>query len=141
MQKNIATVSYNAPIKETLKSIAKAGFDGVELIFSDVEHFDGSISEFKKLCDDLGLSIIALQPLRDFEGAANWSEKIEEAKRAFDIMNQIDTDLTVLCSNVETHSKFEPSLWIHQLRHLSDVATEFGVRIGYEALSWGTGGF
>jgi 4-hydroxyphenylpyruvate dioxygenase len=138
MEKNIATVSYGSPIEESLSSIAAAKFDGVELLFSDVQEFDGTPTQFKARCDDLGLKIVALQPLRSFEGSPNWSQKIEEAKRAFEVMNAIGTDCTVLCSNVDPDCKFEPSLWIHQLRHLSDLAAEYGIRIGYEALSWGT---
>ncbi|HBS27571.1 MAG TPA: hypothetical protein DD827_10720 [Gammaproteobacteria bacterium] len=138
MKKYIATVSFSAPIERTLWSIAKAGFDGVELLFQDIENYDGSPAEVGKLCTDLGLQVIALQPLRDFEGAPKFAEKIEEAKRAFEVMNDVGTDLTVLCSNVSPDIIYEPDLWIDQLQTLSELAQSMGVRIAFEALSWGT---
>ena len=51
-----------------LQAIAAAGFDAVEIFESDFISFDGSASDVAKLCRDLGLSICALQPFRDFEG-------------------------------------------------------------------------
>lgn len=138
MEKIIATVSFSAPIERTLESIARAGFTGVELLFNDLEQFSGTNLQFKQLCEDLGLKIVALQPMRSFEGTRNWAKKMDEAKSAFQSMNEIGVDLTVLCSNVSADCRFEPSLWVHQLRELSELASEYGVRIGYEALSWGT---
>jgi 4-hydroxyphenylpyruvate dioxygenase len=138
MKKFIATVSFSAPIERTIQAIAKAGFDGIELLFQDIENYDGSPAELGNLCTDLGLQVIALQPLRDFEGAPEFTKKIEEAKQAFEIMNDVGTDLTVLCSNVSPDVIFEPNLWIDQLQTLSELAKSMGVRIAFEALSWGT---
>lgn len=138
MKKFIATVSFSAPVEETIRAIAKAGFDGVELLFQDVERFDRSPIELGKLCADLGLDVVALQPLRDVEGSPQFDAKLEEAKRAFEVMNDVGTDLTVLCSNVSPDLIFEPNLWIDHLRQISELAQGMGTRIAFEALSWAT---
>jgi len=138
MKKFIATVSFSAPIEETLIAISDAGFDGVELLFQDIEQCDGSPKKLGELCVQLGLDVVALQPLRDFEGSPQFEDKLEEAKRAFETMNQVGTDLTVLCSNVSPDLVFEPNLWIDHLQVLSELAEKMEARIAFEALSWGT---
>jgi 4-hydroxyphenylpyruvate dioxygenase len=68
MIRSIATVSIGGALDEKLKTIAAAGFDAVEIFENDFTCFDGSARDVARICSDLGLSICALQPFRDFEG-------------------------------------------------------------------------
>ena len=138
MKKFIATVSFSAPIEETLIAISDAGFDGVELLFQDIEQCDGGPKKLGEHCARLGLDVVALQPLRNFEGSPQFEDKLEDAKRAFETMNQVGTDLTILCSNVSPDLVFDPNLWIDHLQILSDLAQSMEARIAFEALAWGT---
>ena len=45
-----------------------AGFQGVELLESDLHLFGGSNRDLRKICEDKGLRIEMFQPFRDFEG-------------------------------------------------------------------------
>ena len=138
MKMNIATVSYSGNLEKTLESVAKAGYSGVELLFDDLDRYNGRAKSIGKLCRDLGLNVVALQPLRSYEGALNWQKKMDSAKYAFELMAEVQTDLTVLCSNTHADLEFEPSRWVDQLNELAESARDAEVRIGYEALAWGT---
>ena len=49
------------------QAAAKAGFRAVELFENDLTFFNGKPRDARLLAADLGLEIVALQPLRDFE--------------------------------------------------------------------------
>ena len=68
MIRSIATVSIGGTLDEKLRTIAAAGFTAVEIFENDFTCFDGSAGDVATMCSDLGLSICALQPFRDFEG-------------------------------------------------------------------------
>jgi len=67
-KRSIATVSLSGTLDEKLQAIADAGFDAVEIFENDLLAFDRTPREVAALCKDLGLSICAFQPFRDFEG-------------------------------------------------------------------------
>src|SRR5213080_3964936 len=67
--RSIASVSLGGTLVEKLQAIAAAGFDGVEIFENDLLYFDGSPSEVRTICADLGLRVLLFQPFRDFEAA------------------------------------------------------------------------
>lgn len=112
-----ATVSVGTPdhpLDKKLEAIAAAGFQGIELGFPDLLSFaskslDKHVSpqdfdllckaglEVKRMCKDLGLNIVMLQPFSNFEG---WKPQSEERKDAFrrakgwiKIMEAVGTDM------------------------------------------------
>ena len=54
----------------------------------------------KQRCDDLGLSIDLYQPFRDFDSVhpAAVEHNLRRADRKFDVMEQLGTDLVLVCS-------------------------------------------
>lgn len=139
MQRSIATVSLSGTLPEKLEAIAAAGFDGVEVFENDLLHYDGSPRDVRRLCADLGLEILLFQPFRDFEGCRRerLARNLERAERKFDLMQELGTDLVLVCSNVATDALGEPALLVDDLRLLAERAAARGLRIGYEALAWG----
>ena len=112
-----ATVSVSTPshsLEEKLKAIAAAGFQGIELGFPDLLSFASknlgrdvgpqefevlcsASKEVKRLCEELRLKIVMLQPFANFEG---WKPQSEERKDAFKrakgwikIMEAVGTDM------------------------------------------------
>ena len=112
-----ATVSLGTPdhpFDKKLEAIAAAGFQGIELGFPDLLSFasktlgkDVGPQEFellsnaglevKRICRELGLKIVMLQPFSNFEG---WKPQSEERKDAFrrakgwiQIMKAVGTDM------------------------------------------------
>ena len=112
-----ATVSVGTPdhpLDKKLEAIAAAGFQGIELGFPDLlsfasknlgkvwdhKNFDVLCNaglEVKRMCKELRLKIVMLQPFSNFEG---WKPQSEERKDAFrrakgwfKIMEAVGTDM------------------------------------------------
>ncbi|ENA28427.1 MULTISPECIES: 3-dehydroshikimate dehydratase QuiC [Pseudomonas] len=139
MQRSIATVSLSGTLPEKLEAIAAAGFDGVEIFENDLLTYGGTPREIRRLCADLGLAITLFQPFRDFEGCPRdrLPRNLDRAERKFDLMQELGTDLILVCSNVTVDSIGEEAILVDDLRLLGERAGARGMRIGYEALAWG----
>ncbi|TPG95268.1 4-hydroxyphenylpyruvate dioxygenase [Pseudomonas caspiana] len=139
MQRSIATVSLSGTLPEKLEAIAAAGFDGVEIFENDLLYYDGSPREIKQMCADLGIAITLFQPFRDFEGCRRdrLPRNLERAERKFDLMQELGTDLVLVCSNASADALGDEQILVDDLRLLAEHAGVRGLRIGYEALAWG----
>ncbi|WP_053269982.1 3-dehydroshikimate dehydratase QuiC [Pseudomonas chlororaphis] len=139
MQRSIATVSLSGTLPEKLEAIAAAGFDGVEIFENDLLYYDGSPREIRQMCADLGIAITLFQPFRDFEGCHRdrLQRNLERAERKFDLMQELGTDLVLVCSNAAADSVGDRQILVDDLRLLAERAGSRGLRIGYEALAWG----
>ena len=87
MRTSIATVSMGGLLPAKLRAIASAGFDGVEIFETDVLAHDEPPEAIAAMVADLGLDMVALPPLRDFEGMPEpWrSRNFERARRKLDL--------------------------------------------------------
>jgi len=139
MQRSIATVSLSGTLPEKLDAIGAAGFDGVESFENDLLYYDGSPREIRQRCADLGIAITLFQPFRDFEGCRRdrLARNLERAERKFDLMQELGTDLVLVCSNASADSLGDQQILVDDLRLLAERAGARGLRIGYEALAWG----
>ncbi|MNQ16104.1 4-hydroxyphenylpyruvate dioxygenase [compost metagenome] len=139
MHRSIATVSLSGTLPEKLEAIAAAGFDGVEIFENDLLYYGGSPREVRKLAADLGLEITLFQPFRDFEGVRRdrLQRNLDRAERKFDLMQELGTDLVLVCSNVAADSLGDRQILIDDLHLLAERAGARDLRIGYEALAWG----
>src|SRR3981189_1999456 len=100
-KRSIATVSLSGSLDEKLRAIAGAGFDEVEIFENDLLTFNGSPRGAGRLCRDLGLTICAFQPFRDFEGMPEpqRGRNFARAQHKFDLMQELGTDLLLICRN------------------------------------------
>ncbi|MBB6290970.1 4-hydroxyphenylpyruvate dioxygenase [Pseudomonas sp. SJZ103] len=139
MQRSIATVSLSGTLPEKLEAIAAAGFDGVEIFENDLLYYDGSPREVRQMCADLGIAITLFQPFRDFEGCRRdrLARNLERAERKFDLMQELGTDLVLVCSNASADCVGDERILLDDLSLLAEHAGRRGLRIGYEALAWG----
>ncbi|WP_436643049.1 bifunctional sugar phosphate isomerase/epimerase/4-hydroxyphenylpyruvate dioxygenase family protein [Microbaculum sp. FT89] len=139
MKTSIATVSISGDLREKLAAIAAAGFDGVEIFENDFLAFDGSPAEVGQMIRDHGLEITLFQPFRDFEGMPEpyRSRAYDRAERKFDLMQELGTDLMLVCSNVSPHSLGGIDRLADDFRELGERAERRNLRVGYEALAWG----
>jgi len=105
-RRSIATVSLSGALDEKLRAIAAAGFEAVEIFENDLLSFGARPREIGGLCRDLGLDICAFQPFRDFEGMPEpqRARGFVRAERKFDLMQELGTDLLLICSNVQPAS-------------------------------------
>jgi len=139
MHRSIATVSLSGTLPEKLEAVAAAGFDGVEIFENDLLYYDGSPREIRQMCADLGIAITLFQPFRDFEGGRRdrMARSFDRAERKFDLMQELGTDLVLVCSNTAADSLGDEQILVDDLRQLAERAGKRGLRIGYEALAWG----
>jgi 4-hydroxyphenylpyruvate dioxygenase len=138
-KRSIATVSLSGALDEKLRAIAAAGFDAVEIFENDFLSFSGSPRDVGNLCRDLGLEICAFQPFRDFEGMPEpqRSRNFARAERKFDVMQELQTDLLLICSNVSPASLGGIDRAADDFRQLGELAAKRSLRVGFEALAWG----
>ncbi|MCZ4292309.1 bifunctional sugar phosphate isomerase/epimerase/4-hydroxyphenylpyruvate dioxygenase family protein [Hoeflea alexandrii] len=139
MKTSIATVSISGDLREKLAAIAAAGFDGIEIFENDFLAFDGGPREVGRMVRDHGLEIVLFQPFRDFEGLPepHRARAFERAERKFDVMEELGTDLVLVCSNVSPAALGGIDRAADDLRQLGERAARRNLRIGYEALAWG----
>ena len=137
--RSIATVSLSGALDEKLRAIAAAGFGAVEIFENDLLSFSGSPRDVGQMCRDLGLAICAFQPFRDFEGMPEpqRTRNFARAERKFDLMQELGTDLMLICSNVSPASLGGIDRAAADFRELGERAAARGLRVGYEALAWG----
>jgi 4-hydroxyphenylpyruvate dioxygenase len=136
---SIATVCMGGGLEGKLTAAAKAGFRAVEIFENDLTFFSGKVRDARQMARDLGLEIVALQPMRDFEAMPDpvRARNFERAARKFDVMHELGARLLCLCSNVSEEAIDDPARAAEDLAELADRARQHGFSIGYEALAWG----
>ena len=139
MKTSIATVSISGSLSEKLTAIAAAGFDAIEIFENDFLAFDGPPSDVAKMVRDHGLEISLFQPFRDFEGlpGKHRAQAFERAERKFDLMQELGTDLVLVCSSVSPLALGGIDRAADDFAELGERAAKRGIRVGYEALAWG----
>lgn len=139
MKTSIATVSISGELPEKLAAIAAAGFDGIEIFEQDFIAFDGSPRDVGNMVRDHGLEITLFQPFRDFEGLTDIERQraFDRAEHKFDLMQELGTDLILVCSSIHPHAVGGISRMAADFSELGDRAAKRNLRVGYEALAWG----
>jgi 4-hydroxyphenylpyruvate dioxygenase len=139
MIRSIATVTLSGRLPEKFAAIAEAGFQHVELTQNDLHGFAGTPSDVRRLADSFGLRILVFQPLRDFEGRPReqFQQHLRRAEQMLETTRTLGAETLMLCSNVAEDGDDDEELLVADLRALADRAADVGIRIGYEALSWG----
>ncbi|WP_046864462.1 bifunctional sugar phosphate isomerase/epimerase/4-hydroxyphenylpyruvate dioxygenase family protein [Microvirga massiliensis] len=139
MQTAIATVCLSGTLTEKVEAIANAQFKGIELFENDLLSFNGTPADARRMIEDLGLRTITFQPFRDFEGMPELqrSKVFARAERKFDVMGELGCDLLMVCSNVSPDSLGGIERAAADFHELGERAARRGLRVAFEALSWG----
>ncbi|MDQ8729270.1 TIM barrel protein [Bradyrhizobium sp. LHD-71] len=139
MRTAIATVCLSGTLPEKIDAIAAARFKGVEIFENDLLSFNGRPRDARRMIEDRGLQTVTFQPFRDFEGMPEpqRSKVFARAERKFDIMQELGCDLLMVCSNVAPDSLGGIDRAAADFHALGELAAQRGMRVGFEALSWG----
>ncbi|KAI0628617.1 xylose isomerase-like protein [Trametes polyzona] len=154
--------SHTLPIK--LRAIAEAGFTQAELGFPDLEayaeqEFPGyrklddrghgdldklvqAAEKIKRLCDDLGLSVLAVHPFAQFEGYEDAQKRaigFEKAAAWFQVLKALDCQMLQVGSTPDASTSSDYDVIARDLRQLADEAANQNppIRIAYEMWAWG----
>ena len=139
MKTSLATVSISGTLEQKLQAAAKAGFDAIEIFENDFTQFPGSPADVRKMCEDLGLHILAFQPFRDGGGVpdAMHQQSLYRMQKKFEIMHELNTQRLLVCSVVPDFAIDDNELVAAQLHDFAEIAKDAGVSLAYEALAWG----
>jgi sugar phosphate isomerase/epimerase len=133
------TITLAGPLEAKLRAIRGAGFTQVMLNAGDiVGHPDGEDAAVRAVRES-SLRVTGFQVLRDFEGLAGHlhAYKVDVAKAMLAMCRALGSTVLLACSSTSAHATGEPEPLIRDLRKLALLAVPFGIRIAYEALSWG----
>ena len=139
MKTALATVSISGTLEQKFAAAARAGFQGVEIFENDLTQFPGSARDVRLMAADHGLEIIALQPMRDFEAMPEpmRTANFYRMQKKFELMHELGTRRTLMCSNVSPHSVDDNARAAADLHELAELAKAEGFLLAYEALAWG----
>ena len=139
MKTAIATVSISGNLTEKIEAIAAAGYDGIEIFEQDFIADAESPGAVAQRVRDAGLEIMLFQPFRDFEGLTGpaRAKALDRAERKFDLMQELGTDLILVCSSVHPDAVGGIDRAAADFHELGQRAAARNLRVGYEALAWG----
>ncbi len=139
MRTAIATVCLSGTLTEKIEAIAAARFKGVEIFENDLLSFNGTPADARRMIEGFGLETVTFQPFRDFEGMPEpqRSKVFARAERKFDVMQELGCDLLMICSNVSPDSLGGIERAAADFHELGERAARRGMRVAFEALSWG----
>ena len=133
------TISLAGPLPAKLRAIRDAGFSQVMLSARDlVGHAEGVEAAIAAVRES-GLRVTGFQVLRDFEGLSGQLHeyKVDIAKSMLELCAAVGAKVLLVCSSTSAHASADRDAIARDLRKLAMLAIPHGIRVAYEALSWG----
>jgi sugar phosphate isomerase/epimerase len=133
------TITLAGPLEAKLAAIRAAGFTQVMLNANDLAGHPGGAPAAIEAVRRSGLRVTGFQVLRDFEGLSGHlhAYKVDIAKAMLQMCHDLGARVLLACSSTSSHATNEPDFLIKDLQKLAMLAVPYGIRIAYEALSWG----
>jgi sugar phosphate isomerase/epimerase len=133
------TISLAGPLEAKLEAMQAAGFSQVMLKANDLVGHPGGWQAAVKAVQASGLRGTGFQVLRDFEGLSGHLHhyKVDIAKAMLEMCAALGCDVLLVCSSTSRHASGELTHIARDLRKLAMLAIPYGIKIAYEALSWG----
>ena len=126
-------------LESKLDAAATAGFTQITLWAKDlVGHPDGYEAALNEVRLS-GLRVNAIQVMRDYEGLSGplHRYKIETVKTMLKLCEAVGAERLLICSSTSPHASGDIAHIAADLRKVAMLATPLGLRVGFEALSWG----
>jgi sugar phosphate isomerase/epimerase len=133
------TITLAGPLEAKLRAVRGAGFTQVMLNATDiVGHPDGEEAAVAAVRAS-GLRVTGFQVLRDFEGLSGrlHAYKVDIAKAMLEMCAALGSRVLLACSSTSAHADKDFEQFILDLRKLAMLAVPLGIKVAYEALSWG----
>ena len=133
------TITLAGPLAAKMRAIREGGFSQVMLAARDlVGHPDGwqaAVAEVKAS----GLRVTGFQVLRDFEGLSGHLHryKVDVAKSMIEMAAALGARVLLACSSTSQHASGDVEHLARDLKKLAMLALPHGIKVAYEALSWG----
>jgi sugar phosphate isomerase/epimerase len=133
------SITLAGPLEAKLDAVRAAGFTQIMLSARDVVgHPDGEGAAVAAVRRSR-LRVTGFQVLRDFEGLSGHlhAYKVDVAKAMLAMCHALGSRVLLACSSTSTHATGDPESLVRDLRKLAMLALPLGIRVAYEALSWG----
>ncbi|HEY5899348.1 MAG TPA: sugar phosphate isomerase/epimerase family protein [Burkholderiales bacterium] len=133
------TITLAGSLQAKLAAMRAAGFTQVMLNAGDVVGHEGGEKAGVAAVRNSGLRVTGFQVLRDFEGLSGHlhAYKVDVAKAMIEMCSALGSRVLLACSSASAHAAGDFELLKNDLRKLAMLAVPFGIRVAYEALSWG----
>jgi sugar phosphate isomerase/epimerase len=133
------TITLAGPLEAKLQAIKDAGFTQVMLNATDIVGHPNGEEAAVAAVRASGLRVTGFQVLRDFEGLSGHlhAYKVDVAKAMLSMCHALGSKVLLACSSSSAHARGDPAILIRDLQKLATLAVPLGVKIAYEALSWG----
>ena len=133
------TITLAGPLEAKLAAMRAAGFTQVMLNANDLAGHPGGPAAATETVRRSGLRVTGFQVLRDFEGLSGHlhAYKVDIAKAMLDMCHALGSRVLLCCSSTSLHATADAELLKKDLQKLAMLAVPYGIRIAYEALSWG----
>ena len=133
------TITLAGPLEAKLRAMRAAGFSQVMLMAPDIAGHPGGEQAAVDIVRTSGLGVTGFQVLRDFEGLSGHlhAYKVDIAKSMLQTCHALGARVLLACSSTSAHASGDAGLLVRDLRKLAMLALPLGIRIAYEALSWG----
>jgi sugar phosphate isomerase/epimerase len=133
------TITLAGPLEAKLKAVREAGFTQIMLNATDIVGHPGGEAAAVAAVRASGLRVTGFQVLRDFEGLSGTlhAYKVDIAKAMLEMCHALGSNVLLACSSASPHSTQDVSLITKDLQKLAMLAVPLGIKIAYEALSWG----
>ena len=133
------TITLAGPLEAKLDAMRAAGFTQVMLNANDLAGHPGGPAAATEIVRKSGLRVTGFQVLRDFEGLSGHlhAYKVDIAKAMLDMCHALGSRVLLCCSSTSSHATSDAGALIKDLQKLAMLAVPYGIRIAYEALSWG----
>ena len=133
------TISLAGPLPAKLRAIRAAGFSQVMLSARDLVGHPEGVEAAIAAVRESGLRVTGFQVLRDFEGLSGrlHEYKVDIAKSMLELASAVGAKVLLVCSSTSAHASDDRDLIARDLRKLAMLAIPHGIRVAFEALSWG----
>src|SRR5918992_1777512 len=133
------TITLAGPLEAKLCAIRAAGFTQIMLNANDLAGHPGGPGAASEAVRRSGLRVTGFQVLRDFEGLSGHlhAYKVDIAKAMLEMCHTLGSKVLLVCSSTSAHASGDFDSLKKDLRKLAMLAVPYGIRIAYEALSWG----
>jgi sugar phosphate isomerase/epimerase len=133
------TVTLAGSLAGRLAAMRSAGFTQVMLSARDLVGEPGGQEAAIAAVRASGLRVTGFQVLRDFEGLPDHLHqyKVDIAKGMLEMCHAVGSKVLLMCSSTSAHGVDDTDALVRDLRKLAMLAIPYGIRVAYEALSWG----
>ena len=133
------TITLGGTLEAKLTATKLAGFSQLMLWAKDLVNYPGGLDAAVRLVKQSGVRVTGIQVMRDYEGLSGTLHeyKVDIAKNMLLMCRAVGAPVLMVCSSTSKHASADMDKIAQDLSKLATLAVPLGVKVGYEALSWG----